>query len=330
VPIAGSKYQVDIFRNGFETPFFMPVGRLVDDNYDGFGDVLESYLGYRRGAWRFDHPAFLAAWRCTNEVASQFQDGWLAAQRDDAVFLFAQQRAVMTATGSWDASSIASQVGDRFRIGVFDFPVPTDHPAYAPFVRGPMSEAAIGGGLPWSITRQSRHAEVCLDFLRFCTTRANNERLNLAISWLPVVQGSRLSPELEPFRPRLEGFSGGFDYRLGTPVKLLGDGERLALFAGRLTPEQFAAKNAVVYEQSAAAGYTEELDKQARNNRNLERILGSLLARAVYAPGEDTPAELAEKSLQVLYSATEFNHNTDMRRAQFAALAAPSSEEPQP
>jgi hypothetical protein len=82
----------------------------------------------------------------------------------------------MTATGSWDASSIASQVGNRFRIGVFDFPVPTDHPEYRQFVRGPMSEAAIGGGLPWAITRQTRHAEVCIDFLRFCTTQANNEK----------------------------------------------------------------------------------------------------------------------------------------------------------
>jgi len=319
VPIAGSKYQGNVFRNMYERPFLFGLIREVDDNLDGNADIFETCRAYHERVWQFDSPRLLNSWRCMVEIARNFQEGWLAAQRDDAVFLFVQGHAVMTASGSWDAPSIKKQVGDHFTVGVFDFPMPTDHEAYGPYVSGPASEASIRGGIPWAITRQSRHLELCIDFLRYCTTRANNEQFNRSITWLPVVRGAKLTPDLEPFRPRIEGFTGSFDYRISTPVKLITEGNRWPLYTGRMTPEEFAKSAAEVFERSAGEGYEEQLDRMRRNNRNLERILASLQVRQVYAPPEDAARE-EEKTLQILSSSHEFGHLAAMRRDQFERL----------
>ena len=134
--------------------------------------------------------------------------------------MFIQGTAVMIATGSWDAQSLVDQVGDSFEVGIFDFPIPVEDAEYGRFVKGPLSEAGIRGGIPMAVTKQSRHPDICIDFLRFCTTKSNNEAWNQSITWLPVIRGAQLSPLLRPFRPKIEVYSGWFDYRVSTAVKL--------------------------------------------------------------------------------------------------------------
>lgn len=319
VPIAGSKYQGSVFRRMYEVPFLFDLVRQTDDNHDGVADRFETYLAFKKGIWQFDSPRFVQSWNCMLEIASNFQNGWLAALRDDAVFLFVQGNAIMTASGSWDAPSIKKQVEEKFTVGVFDFPMPTDHKVYGQYVSGPASEASIRGGIPWAITRQSRHRELCIDFLRFCTTQAHNERFNRSITWLPVVRGARLSPDLEPFRPRIEGFVGHFAFDISTPVKLITEGNRWPLYTGRMTPEKFAAAAKEVYEQSADEGYGQELGRLKRNGRNLERILASLLTQQAFAPRENE-ARAAEKVNQILDSSQLFGHLAAMRQDQFDQL----------
>ncbi len=327
VPVAGSKYQGDLFRRRYETPFLFELISQTDDDFTGSVDAMESYLAYRQGRWSFESPRFMAAWKCMLEVSKNFQDGWLAAQRDDAVFLFVQSRAVMTASGSWDAPSIKKQVAGQFEVGVFDFPMPTDHPEYSKFVAGPATEASIKGGIPWAICRQSRRQELCVDFLRFCTTRAKNESFNQSITWLPVVLGAKLTPDLEPFRPRIEGFVGDFQTDISTPVKMITEGNRWSVLSDRMTPEQYAVKAKEVYERTGAEGFQEKLVKDGRNNRNLERILASqLLLQHIGAP--DPNGRRDEKIGQLLLAIQEFGHKVAVRQAQFEALQKETERKP--
>jgi raffinose/stachyose/melibiose transport system substrate-binding protein len=318
VPIAGSKAQGGYFSNLYGAPFMFELIRQVDENQDGNADVFETYRGYKNKVWSFQSPRLVASWDCLVEIAKNFQDGWLAAQRDDALFMFIQQRALMIASGSWDASSIIQQAGDNFTVGIFDFPMPTDHPVYSKYVKGPASEASIGGGIPWSITKQSRHADLCIDFLRFCTTKDNNERFDSNINWLPVVRGAALNERLKPFKPRVEGFSGQFKTDISTASKLISAGARWPLLAGKISTEEFGRRVQEVYEKTAVEGYEAELEKLRRNNRNLDRILASIMLRAQVDPANST-GRLNEKILQLLQSSQTFGHQYAVNQAALQA-----------
>jgi ABC-type glycerol-3-phosphate transport system substrate-binding protein len=300
VPIAASKTQLKPFQYGYENTFLFPLIPRVDADLTGSVDPFEAYQAYVRGLWSFRSPEFQSGWRCMTEIAANFQEGWMAAQRDDSVFMFAQQRAVMLSSGSWDAQSIIRQAGDRFRVGIFDFPVPTDHPEYSEFVKGPATEADIRGGIPWVINLKTRHPDLCIDFLRFCTTPANNERFNRRITWIPVVRGAVLPPELAAFKPRIRGFYGTFSYSISSAVRLIGDGDRWLLYAGDLSPEAYADRLAEVYERTAAQGYRDELRRQQAHHRNLQRALAALQGAACFAAADDPLARA--KRLEILSS----------------------------
>ena len=318
VPVAGSKYGANMFRPRYENPFLFDLIRELDHNLDGTADAYEAYRGFRGRRWHFGTPQFLASRRCQMEIARHFQAGWLAAQRDDAAFMFIQGNAVMIATGSWDAQSLVDQVGDSFEVGIFDFPIPVDDPEYGAFVKGTLSEAGIRGGIPMAVTQQSRHPDVCIDFLRFCTTRVNNEEWNQSITWLPVVRGTRLSPLLEAFKPRIEGYAGWFDYRISTAVKLKAEGFRWTLFAGKMTPEEYGEVINEVYDRTGEEGYKELLHKDQQNIRNLERILDGLTVRQLYAPQDGGDLD-REKMLQLVDSMQVFSHGLAANKHLLAA-----------
>jgi raffinose/stachyose/melibiose transport system substrate-binding protein len=330
-PIAGSRLQLIMFRLNFERTFDYVMIPLADDNANSYSDPFETYHAYRKGQWNFFSPPLQAAWQCMAEIAGFFQPGWLAAQRDDAVFMFAQERAAMYASGSWDASSIIDQVKDRFRVGVMDFPLPTDHPTYGQYVLGPVSEGNISGGIPWAINSRSKHADQAIDFLRFATTRRNNARFNNAITWIPVVRGAKLSKRLEPFRPRLKGFHGSFNYNISSEVRIIGEGSRWTLYSGDISPEEYARRLTDVYERSAREGYLEMLDNQRRRGRDTQRLLAVLQVQSLRATPKQQ-AGLEDKALHVLNSIQGITNSVRYNAAQFATLdaaAKPSGEEQQ-
>lgn len=308
VPIAGSKYQGNVFSQRYEIPFLFGLVRKCDDNLDGTASVLETYRGYTRGVWSFQSPEMEASWRCMLDIAANFQQGWLAALRDDAVFMFVQGRSVMIASGSWDASSILRQVGDQFKVGVFDFPMPTDNPDYGKYVVGAISEAGIGGGIPWAITKQSRHPDLCIDFLRFCTTRANNEKFNRAITWLPVVRGAKMSGPLEPFKPHVEGFSGGFAYNISTEFGLRYEGNKWLLYSGAMSPQEFGKQAQELFDRTGRVGYEDELDRQRKSIRNVDRILAAQLWLG-YCDRPIPTIEQSEKIRQLLNAIQSTAHD---------------------
>ncbi len=313
VPIAGSKEQSEMFRWKFLPTFFYSLNRKCDYDFNGNGDRYETWRAFKEKKWDFQAPQLISAWQCMSEIAQNFQDGWVAAQRDDAAFMFVQERSVMIASGSWDASSLIKQVGDTFKIGIFDFLIPTDHPIYKKYVKGKVSEATIGGGIPWSITKQSRNKDICIDFLRFCTTKKNNEEFNKAITWLPIIKGCKLSNVLKPFKPEVRGFIGYFDFNISQEMRLRSQGDKWDLFSGRTSPEQYGKTLQEIFIRTGDEGYLDILDGDQRNQRNIDRVLASF----IYKWGNDTNQEdevATESKIIQLMSSTQGSEANNFER----------------
>jgi raffinose/stachyose/melibiose transport system substrate-binding protein len=189
--------------------------RLVDFNRDGMVGTDELFVGLKIGRIDFNYPPFEARFQMLRHLTDQFQSGFTGLGRDEAVFLFAQQRAVFITTGTWDAGSLEEQARGVFELGIMDFPFPTeDDPEFGRIVEGQLYERPTAS-FPFAITRTCKHPEVALDFLRFLSSRANNEEMNRIIGWIPAIRGTRMSPLMSAFEPHLEGVYSAMPPTLG-------------------------------------------------------------------------------------------------------------------
>ena len=210
VPIAGSKYHLPMWEGPMFDPLTYSVKDIADFNRDGFVDSGEQYVAFKTGRLSFQHPAIRARYRMLREVTDNFQVGYTGLTRDEAVFLFAQQKAVFMTTGTWDARSLLEQAEGTFQVGVMDYPLPRrDDPVYGPVIRGPNYER-IDGGFRFGITRNSEHPNVALDFLLYMASRDKNGELNDIIGWIPSTRGAATPKFLEGFEPHLRGVYGCF------------------------------------------------------------------------------------------------------------------------
>ncbi len=300
IPIAASKAQGSYFDGKYKYPFRVELAQKCDMDYDANANMFETFLSYKNNIWNFHTPALIEGARCLMQIASNFQDGWLAAERDDALFMFAQQRAVMIASGSWDAQSIIDQTKKYFKIGIFDFPMPTDDPVYSKFVKGRGSEATAGGGIPWSINKNSKYPDLCIEFLQYCTTAKNNGRFNSRITWLPVVRGVNITNALlKAFKPKIQGYSGSIDYNISTAVSLMDQGNKWTLYAGQMTPEENADDLQEIYDRTADEGYYKQLDLLRRRFRNTERVLAAKVALRAISNDSSQNKILLEKEIRL-------------------------------
>lgn len=215
VPIASSAYHVSNWDALLCAPLTFGAIRRTDFNRDGTVGSDEFFTAVKTDRIDFDHPAYEARFRMLMSLARHFQSGFTGLMRDDAVFLFAQQRAVFITTGTWDAGSLETQARGQFELGIMGFPLPApDDPEFGPVMEGPIYEKPIIG-FPFVITRSSRHPEVALDFLRFVSSQRNNEELNRIIGWIPSVRGTRMSALMSRFEPNLEGMYSVMNPTLG-------------------------------------------------------------------------------------------------------------------
>lgn len=110
------------------------------------------------------------------EVGRFMPAGFMQMAREDAMFYFAQGRALLMVSGSWDAESIRLQT--TFPVGVIDLPAPLpDDPRFSEFTLGRPSEGTTFGAAAFGLVRLSRHPEVAIDFLRFLTSAESNREL---------------------------------------------------------------------------------------------------------------------------------------------------------
>jgi len=287
-PIASSGYHANMWDNFMCQPLTYGAVRRVDFNRDGTVGTDELFAGFKTGRIGFDFPPFEARFRMLRELTSQFQSGFTGLGRDEAVFLFAQQRAVFITTGTWDAGSLLEQARGVFEVGIMDFPAPTpDDPEFGPIVQGPVYERPAAS-FPFAITRTCKHPEVALDFLRFLGSQRGNEELNQIIGWIPAIEGASVSPLVKAFEPHLEGVFSSM------PVEWLG-GETLIKWQQLFALFQV---NQISYEQMVAeylpfylARGVEEWDEACRNGRRAvaqdEQFLAGIRAGAMASSGAE-------------------------------------------
>ncbi len=204
-PIAGSAYHIGLWDMMMADPLTYGALHRVDFNRDGAVGNNELFVGFKTGMVGFDFAPFKAKFQMLHELTANFQTGFTGLGRDEAVFLFAQQRAVFMTTGTWDAGSLHEQARGVFEVGIMDFPVPApDDPVFGSVTEGPIYERPMAG-FPFAVTRTSKHPEAAIDFLRFLGSQLGNEELNRVVGWIPMIKGTRMSPMLDPFNPHLEG-----------------------------------------------------------------------------------------------------------------------------
>lgn len=187
----------------------------LDLDGDAFTSPLEIGVAALRGEWGVESPELARSLELVRAYTELMPAGYQQLSRSDAMFHFIQGRALMITTGSWDATSLISQV--PFEIGVFRIPLPTpDDPVYGAGMLSAMtSEADTPTEASFSLWNGSPHAAQALDFLRFITSVEGMRLFVQHSRWLPSILGVEPAAGFEAFMPVMAGSINGFDASLG-------------------------------------------------------------------------------------------------------------------
>ena len=288
IPIAGSRYHMGMWEGMMFDPITYPVLRVADFNRDGFVGNDELYVAFNTGRISFQYPAIRARYRMLREITDNFQTGYTGLTRDEAVFLFAQQRAVFMSTGTWDARSLQQQAEGQFSVGVMDFPLPArDDPVYGDVIAGPIYERPMGG-FPFAITRTSKHPETALDFLLFMASRRQNEELNRQIGWIPAVVDTKMDPMLEAFEPHLVGVYGCLNLFLGGETWIRWMQLYTLYQVNQISYEDMTAEFEPFYKEHGLKDFMELQKDWRRGMHNNEQFLAGIRALALASEGEES------------------------------------------
>jgi raffinose/stachyose/melibiose transport system substrate-binding protein len=290
--IASSAYHFQMWEGNMFNMVTYPALRKIDFNRDGLAGNDEVYTAFKIGRVSFDYPPYRAKFKMIREVSQYFQNGYTGLNRDDAVFLFAQQRAVFITTGTWDARGLQQQAEGKFSVGVMDFPMPlaTD-PDYGPYIEGPIYERP-GSGAPFGITRFSKYPDVAVDFMLFLCSQRGNEKLNQYFGWIPSIIHTKQDPLLDGFEPHLVGVYEAINVNLG--------GETLIKWQQVISEFQVDPKYTIddlqrdfepFYKDRGLKDFREQLKDWLRGVVINEQGLAGMRARALVAEGDQAQAE---------------------------------------
>ncbi len=215
IAIAGSRYHFARWEDSMAKPLTYDALRDIDFNRDGRFSKDEMFMGFETGKIDFSNPAYRASFKMVDSIIKELPSGWSGLGRDEALFNFAQEKAVFTSGGIYEAGGIQEQAQGKFELGVADFPVPApSDPDYGKIIQGPRYELP-DGNMPMAVTRTSKHPDVAVDFLLFLTSRQQNEKFNKRLKWIPIVVGAKTDPFLKVFEPNLDGVLPAFDATTG-------------------------------------------------------------------------------------------------------------------
>lgn len=291
IPIASSRYHLPMWEAMMLDPLTFGIMRVADFNRDGFVGNNELFVAFKTGRIDFMHPSIRLRFQMLWELSEQFQAGYTGLTRDEAVFLFAQERAVFMTTGTWDARSLQEQADGKFEIGVMDFPRPTrDDPEYGIVMEGPLYER-VQGGFPFAIVRTSKHPEIALDFLLFLAGKRQNEELNRIVGWIPSVVDTELDPLLAAFDPNLKGVYGNFNVNLGgeTWIRWLQLYSQFQIH--QLSYEDLASTYEAFYKEYGLKDLNEQNKDWRRGMVNNEQFLAGIRSLALQAKGADAESQ---------------------------------------
>ncbi len=281
VPIAGSNYSYGIFATNYLTPFTASYAAALDLDYNVSIDSRETWFGWQSGAWSFRDPAIRSYFECLQEISRLFPAGFLGLDREQARRRFVSGQAAMIASGVWDAASIFQAAEGKFEVSVIDFPLPGLGERWADQCGPGENSVSSSGGAQFMVNRSSPNRDWALDFLRFLTSYAANQRFNQHTAWVPIVLGTVSNAEVEAFRPDPRGvskksammFSGGDVGQIATRY----EGELKNYLAGDLTYDEFVER-----VEAAAAdpfnGVDRVWDRYRLKNRDWVRNADASLA----------------------------------------------------
>lgn len=211
-PLGGSVFNITKVTDALFTTATQKLALELDYGHDLELSRHEMLVTYARHRWTLQHPAVRASLQTLEAFGRYLPPGWVQLGREDGMLQFLQGRAAMLATGTWDAGGIVMQAD--FPIGAFQIPAfRRDDPKYGRWTLGPQSEAATFATMPFGLTRNSKHPERAIDFLRFLTSRKSNEKFSRISTWLPVIKDVPVPAVSEPFRPLTRGYVTGVNFR---------------------------------------------------------------------------------------------------------------------
>ena len=283
IPIAGSAYHFGHWDGMMFSPVTYGAFRRADFNRDGFVGNDETFVAFKTGLLDFYYPPFRLWLQMLREVTDYFQVGYTGLGRDEAVFLFAQQRAVFMTTGTWDARSLQEQAKGQFEVGIMDFPIPArDDPVYGEVVEGRIYESP-GGGFQFGVSRNSKNPDVAIDFLLFLASQKGNEKINRIIGWIPAIVGTELDPFLKAFEPHLEGIYGNVNFTLGGNTAVTW-AQRYSLYqVNQISFEDFAKTYTPFYLKEGLKDFLEQQRDWRRGMQRNEQYLAGIRGRAILA-----------------------------------------------
>lgn len=212
VPLAGSRTDSKTLLDRFQTS---QTQRLLLE-IDQLGQLRTSHgldsIQLLKGSWSLETPAVRDGLSLIREIGLQMPVGFFQMGREDALFYFAQERAVMMVTGAWDAPSLQSQAGDRFTVRAFPLPLPSiNDETYGQNMLGLVSEAGVSpfGNLGVLQGINTQKQELAIRFLQYLTSYEGNQRFSQLSSWLPALHGVPVEEMLEPLMPQLDGYPPG-------------------------------------------------------------------------------------------------------------------------
>ena len=172
--------------------------RFAATGFDLFGDMLA-------GRWDLRSPPMQTALRIMRAFGGEMTPGFLQLDRDSAMRAFMRGEAFSLPNGTWDYPTMRTMA--KFEIGAFRLPLPgPDDPEFGGYALLPVSDGGVGTAMPFYLTRQSRHPEVAIDFLRYVTSLEGNRLFSQASHWMPSVEGVEVQPELRPFQQNNNGY----------------------------------------------------------------------------------------------------------------------------
>ncbi|MEM9789112.1 MAG: hypothetical protein AAF842_01780 [Planctomycetota bacterium] len=299
VPIAGSSYSHWMFSGQYNTPVTTKVGPEVDRNGDGSITQFELAESLEKGVWSIRDPRFVAYLEMCRKLCEYFPPGFLALERDQANNRFVLGRAMIIASGAWDANSlfVGSQShddpADRFDVLISPFPLPDPEEKWGEYIVGRASEATANGGAPYQVYQRSEHKPWAIDFLQYLTSFEVNERFNKRANWLPVIVGAEPSEQMKPFSVNPIGISGAMRVDLASIGFTLASRYRgmFPQFLTRDITHEFLADQMDAAIDRPYVGIDEVWSKShtaARDgNRNLERTIAGQDVRKLLLNADD-------------------------------------------
>lgn len=306
VPIASSKYQVEVFRDRYLSNLTAGLSWDFDMNLSGGADGMEILMAILRGDFTPWTSEYQAAIQSVQNLADFFPKGFMALGREDSGFAFVQGRAAMITSGSWDALSYLNKINNqpddlRFEVGIFDLPpITSANEAFGKYAVGRSSEASSGTGFAFGITRFTRHLDLCVEFLQFATTPENNTELNRIAGWIPVVHGAVPGELMKNFEPNYVGYFGRvlFEVMPGGKVMLLENQIYWPFVSGDFDYETYARKLWEALPAEAATDFKRMYDGNLESIPNRQLRRSSFLATVVVGDQDASSRRKNEINLQ--------------------------------